>query len=456
MEIVVRNKVIIQGAPATFRRSLKEKLTFSNPAYDQAKKYGRSTWRIEKEIRCYERAGTDLIILRGFIGHLLRLAGQMNVRFRIIDQTRMMPEVPLTFAGDLRDYQDEAVQDVLAHDIGVLNAPTGSGKTTMALAIIAARKQPALVIVHSKELLQQWKERACQFLNLKTDEIGQIGGGKKKIGGRLTLGIVNSIYPIASDIRDKFGFIIVDECHHCPSRIFTEAVSAFDSKFMLGLSATPYRRDKLTKLIYWHLGDKVHEVDKSRLIQEGSILQPEIVIKETGFISEYNLTEDYSKGISELTMDGPRNSLIVSDVTEYLRNNDGPALVLTDRKVHCEMLADMLTDLGIKAALLTGDLPRVKREETVRDIRAGKVRAIVATGSLVGEGFDLPALSALFLATPIKYRGRVTQYVGRVLRPAPGKDRALIFDYLDEYEPVLMASARSRQLAYDESAQNAP
>jgi len=456
MEITVSNKIVIQGAPSTFRRLLQEKLTFSNPAYINAQKYGRSTWGIKQEIRGYERAGTDLIIPRGFTGHLLRLSAEMNVRFNIIDKTRILPEVHFTFTGELRNYQVEAVKDVLGHDFGVLSAGTGSGKTVMALAVIASRKQPTLIIVHTRELLQQWIDRSCQFLDMAPEEIGVIGGGKKRIGDRLTIATVQSLYKIAGEISRNFGHIIIDECHHCPSRTFTEALSAFDSRFMLGLSATPYRGDKLSRLMYWSLGDKVHEVDKARLEKEGSILKPEVIIRNTGFVSEYDLTEEYAAGITELTENGPRNMLIVSDVVSYLQENNGPVMVLSDRKAHCEMLAKMLIDLGVNAEILIGDLPKAMREEAVEKIRAGKVQAICATGSLIGEGFDLPTASALFMGCPIKYKGKLIQYAGRVLRPAPGKKKALLYDYQDIYEPVLMAAARSRQRVYDESVQNAP
>jgi len=236
---------------------------------------------------------------------------------------------------------------------------------------------------------------------------GQIGNGKKTIGDRLTIGIVNSIYPMAEEIQERISFVVVDECHHCPSRTFTEAVSAFDSRFMLGLSATPYRRDGLSRVLFWHLGDQVHAVDKARLIEEGSIMAPEIIMRQTGFVSSYDLQEEYSRGISELTLDAPRNRLIVSDVMDYLREGAGPGLVLSDRKSHCETLQGMLSALGIKAEILTGNLSTTRRREVVDKIRAEEVQAIVATGPLVGEGFDLPALTALFMATPLKYKGRV-------------------------------------------------
>jgi len=143
--------------------------------------------------------------------------------------------------------------------------------------------------------------------------------------------------------------------------------------------------------------------------------------------------------------------LIVSDVAEYLRDHQGPVALLSDRKQHCETLQGMLIDLGVKSEILTGSLGNKQRRKTIEKIHGGDVQAIVATGSLIGEGFDLPALSAMFMCTPLKFEGRVTQYIGRVLRPAPGKDRAVIFDYIDA-EPVLMASARARQLVYEKAA----
>lgn len=452
MNIEVSNKILLAAMPLYFADKIRKRLTMPNPKYDEAVKMKRYVGNISRELKCYEDTQEGMIIPRGFVLQLIRLATQTETSWKIIDQRRTLPEVPYTFQGELRGYQQKAVGDILKHDFGVLNAATGSGKTTMALAVIAARRQPTLIIVHTKELMKQWVDRACQFLNMVPDEIGIIGNGKKRIGEKLTIGIVNSIYPIADEIKDKFGFVVVDEAHHCPSRTFSEAVSAFDCRFMLGLSATPYRRDCLTKLIYWYLGDQVHAVNKARLIQEGSIMKPEVLTRRTGFVSEYDLTTEYSRGISELTRDPERNRLIVSDVANYIQDNAGPCLVLSDRKSHCEVLAEMLTVQGIKTAILMGNLSTGKRKEVMEMIRAEGAQAIVATGSLVGEGFDLPALSALFMATPLKFSGRVTQYVGRVLRPAPSKDRAVIFDYQDINEPVLMSAARSRMKVYQRAA----
>jgi len=318
----------------------------------------------------------------------------------------------------------------------------------MALAVIAHRKQPALVIVHTKELLNQWCECIQQFLGIPKKEIGIIGGGKKAIGQGVTVGIVNSVYPIASEIKEHFGFLIVDECHRCPSKMFTEAVSAFDSKFMLGLSATPWRRDRLTRLIYWHLGDRVHEIEHAALMDSGDVLRAGVITRQTDFVSSWDASEQYSRMLSELTEDRERNLLIVDDVIREANNGGGICLVLTDRKAHCETLAGLLKDKGIQADILTGDLSDTDRKTVVERLNTGRVKVLVATGQLIGEGFDCKELSTLFLACPIKFSGRLLQYLGRVLRPAPGKEKARVYDYVDSRIGVLENAARGRQKVY--------
>jgi superfamily II DNA or RNA helicase len=217
---------------------------------------------------------------------------------------------------------------------------------------------------------------------------------------------------------------------------------------MLGLSATPWRRDGLSRLIYWHLGDKVHEVDKGALVDAGHVLAADVVWRETSFRPTYDPSEEYSKMLSELTQDPDRNALIASDVAREAGNGGGVCLVLSDRKAHCDTLAAHLKDWGVESSVLTGDLGNGARAAVVEALNGGRVKVLVATGALLGEGFDCAALSTLFLATPIKFNGRLLQYLGRVLRPAPGKDKARVYDYLDPVG-VLKNAARSRQREYE-------
>ena len=231
---------------------------------------------------------------------------------------------------------------MLAKEFGTLSAPTGSGKTVMALYIIARRKQPALIVVHTKDLAYQWVERIDQFLGIPAGDVGFIGGGKKVMGEKITVALVQSLYKCTDEVAPRIGFLVVDECHRCPSRTFTEAVTDFDSHYMLGLSATPFRRDNLTKLIFWHLGDLHHKVDQRRLMASGDVLSAEVIVRETDFKPYFDPVNEYSKMMSELTANDQRNHLIAADIALEAGRNPGICLVLSDRKKHCETLQALI------------------------------------------------------------------------------------------------------------------
>ena len=289
------------------------------------------------------------------------------------------------------------------------------------------------------------------FLGIPKEDIGIIGAGKKIIGDKITVALVQSLYKCVDEVSLKTGFLLVDECHRTPSRTFTEAVTGFDSKYMLGLSATPWRRDNLSKLIFWHLGDVRHEVEKAGLVETGDIVPAEVVVRDTDFSPFFDPVNEYSRMLSELTSNDGRNHLIASDVANEVKNGTGRCcLVLTDRKKHCETLRALLKFRHkISSELLTGDVPDADRKEVLDRLNNGEIKVLVATGQLIGEGFDCKNLSTLFIVTPIKFSGRVLQYLGRVLRPAPGKNKAVIYDYVDTKVDILKAAAASRQKVYE-------
>ena len=371
-----------------------------------------------------------------------------GVQHRIEDRRRTLSEVDFSFEGDLYDFQVEAVEAMAKKDFGTLSAPTGSGKTIMTLDLIARRRQPTLIVVHSRELLKQWIVRIEASLGIPAPEVGIIGGGKKQVGGKITVALVQSLFKCADEIAPHVGHLVVDECHRAPSRTFTEAVTAFDCRYMAGLSATPWRRDGLSRLIFWYVGDVVHEVDKTSLVEAGHVLEAEVIWRRTDFEPTYDASEEYSRALSELTQDPARNALIANDVALEAGNGGGVCLVLTDRKAHCEALVGLLIKRGIEAQVLTGDLGNIERARVVEALNAGRIKVLVATGQLIGEGFDCRELSTLFLATPISFNGRLLQYLGRVLRPAPGKGKARVFDYVDVKVGVLEHSARVRARVY--------
>ncbi|RLC30496.1 MAG: ATP-dependent helicase, partial [Deltaproteobacteria bacterium] len=425
-------------------------LRITNPRWLENERMGRWNRGTPKFLRFYEKStGNGLRIPRGYMGTLIRLCRRHGLPCEIRDRRRELPAVEISFSGRLKSFQRQAVSVMLKKDFGTLTSPTGSGKTIIALYMIAERRQPALIVVHTRDLAFQWIDRIGSFLNIPADEVGLIGTGKKKIGKKITVALVQSLYKCADEVAPFIGYLIVDECHRCPSRTFTEAVTCFDSRYMMGLSATPWRRDKLSKLIFWHLGDVHHRVEPSVLVEEGHILQAEIITRNTDFKPYYDPVNEYSKMLSELTADDARNHLIAADVAREIQDSHGVCLVLSDRKNHCENLRAILKyKFRIDADLLTGDLSGSQSKSVMQRLDQGKVRDLIATGQLIGEGFDCRDLSTLFLATPIRFSGRVIQYLGRVLRPAPGKDKARVFDYVDVNVQPLLKAAAARQKVY--------
>jgi len=431
---------------------LTQKLEILNPKWLENERMGRWNRGTPQVLRFYDRVGSaGLWIPRGFMRQLILLCRKHDIAYRIEDQRRDLEPVQFDFTGTLRPFQQTAVDRMLAKDFGTLSSATGSGKTIMALYMIARRRQPALIVVHTRDLAAQWTSRIESFLGIDSASVGLIGGGKKQPGEKITIAMVQSLYKCVEDVAGQIGFLVVDECHRCPSRTFTEAVTGFDSQFMLGLSATPWRRDKLSKLIFWHLGDVHHEVDKKHLIETGEVLTAEVIVRETEFKPYYDPVNEYSKMLSELTADTDRNVLIAGDVAGEAVNAVGICLVLSDRKAHCENLRALLKfRFNVEAELLTGDLSMEERQNVIERLNQHKAKVVVATGQLIGEGFDCRELSTLFLATPIRFSGRVLQYLGRVLRPAPGKKKARVFDYVDIHVDTLNKAAMARQKVYQQ------
>ncbi len=453
MKIRISQHLRLSQVPEAILLELIGRLQFANPKWIENERMGRWNRGVPKTLKFYRRQGRDgLTVPRGLMRSIVLLARKHQEEIVIDDQRRKVAEVDFTFSGQLRPFQLAATAAMLARDFGTLSAPTGSGKTVMALHIIARRRQPTLVVVHNKELALQWMARIETFLAIPKEEVGLIGGGRRKIGNQITVALVQSLYRCADEVAPRFGHLVVDECHRAPSRTFTEAVTAFDSRYMLGLSATPYRRDRLSKLIFWHLGDLHHEVAAGELVASGQILDIDVVFRPTEFVAYADPVNEYSTMLSELTHNDARNRLIAADVYQEVAGSTRPGvcLVLSDRKLHCQVLQALLKHKHHMAAeVLTGDLPLDQRRQIVQRLNSGEIRVLIATGQLIGEGFDCPQLSTLFLATPVRFSGRILQYLGRVLRPAEGIDRAKVYDYVDVNVPPLKAASRARQRVYD-------
>lgn len=441
--LTVEANCLLTGIDFSLETTLKERLTIDNPQYLAAKKYGR--WvgkKLKPQLKYYEPVPTGLQFPRGFSNQAVLLYRRHYGRDPvIIDKRTVLAELEFCFSGELRSYQMEAVEAAAGKTFGVIEAGTGSGKTVMALALTARRRQPTLVLVHTKELFYQWQERAEQFLELQP---GLVGDGHFS-PAPFTVAIVNTARRRVDELVPLFGHLIVDECHRVPASLFTDVVSRFTCRYMLGLSATAFRADgEMTKLIYYFMGDRVYRVDQDELKATGAILAPEVLRQATSFT--YNYRGDYQALIKALVQHQGRNLQILGDIIDYVHHPDsGTALVVSDRVSHCRFFAEKLQAAGIRAALLHGQLGPEERQQIVEDVRQDQVEVLVSTLQLISEGFDCPGLAALFLTTPIRFEGRLLQVIGRIMRPAANK-RAKVFDYLDENIPTLRRSAQGRSL----------
>ncbi|WP_157861377.1 DEAD/DEAH box helicase [Desulfurivibrio alkaliphilus] len=447
--LTVDHQARLSGGNAGLRALIKQRLTLDNPKYRDARKYSRWVGKnLPPKLYFYQESGEALIFPRGWARQAVLLCRQeMGQTPEIIDRRREIAPQEFAFQGELRPYQHQAREAILGRDFGVLEAGTGSGKTVVACAVIAARQQPTIVLVHTKELLYQWSERIGEFLGL---EAGLLGDGHRRLEP-VTVAIVNSARRMARELPPLFGQLCVDECHRVPSSLFTEVVTAFDCRYMLGLSATAYRRDGLTPLINFYLGDRVHRIDTGDLQRSGAVLKARLIQRPTAF--RYLYRGNYQALMKALTADQKRNQLIAEDIAREARatvggngaTETGTILVVSDRVRHCQELARLLEQRGVDCQILTGATPAEQRSELVAAIQEGRVRVLISTVQLIGEGFDCPGLRSLFLTTPIKFTGRLLQVVGRILRPAAGK-QPTVYDYVDQVG-VLQSSANSRALA---------
>lgn len=458
MKLRLSNRLAVSDAPEELVADLKRVLTLKNPKWEENRKMGRFNRGVPEFLKLYQTAKSgDILLPRGFVAQVIRMCRNRGIDYELIDRRRELPEVAFEFQGELKPFQAAAVEKLLRKEFGTLCAPTGAGKTVIGLYMIARRRQPALVLVHTKSLALQWVERIETFLGIPGESVGMIGDGKREVGEKVTVALVQTLYKCADEVSPKIGYLLVDECHRAPSRTFTEAVATFDSRYMLGLTATPWRRDRLTQLITWHLGDIHHQVDEAELKAGGHILNAEVIFRETAFQPFHDPVREYSKVIAELTAEPERNRLIVADIAEEVRTGDGICLVLSDRKYHCELIAGMLSrEEGIDAEVLTGDTAMADRKSVTDRLNTGEIRVLIATGQLIGEGFDCKNLATLFIATPVKFYGRLIQYLGRVLRPSPGKKTARVYDYVDVLAGPLRAAAVSRQRVYQKHFNTGP
>ena len=447
--LTIGRGVKCENLPIEAKRKISKDLTFENPIYKNAQKRGGYVGIDVMEYLYFYEVSKDkqtVWIPRGYIYYLMKWIKQNNLNVKIIDKTLLFPKMDIKFHGKLREYQELAVNEMVnRYPVGVLEANTGAGKTVIATGIIAKRKQPTLIIVHSKELLYQWQEAIKTFLHY---DCGLLGDGKNDIKD-ITVGIINTVKNKIEELTPRFGMVICDEVHKIGAVSWSDTLQEFPARHYLGLSATNFRSDGLGDAIFAHIGHKIHKVDKKMLTETGAVLVPEIFRIETSF--RHMFLGNYSGMIKELVEDEERNNLICSKIIEDLKEHNESIIIVSDRKKHCDTMQEILLNkYNVHSNVLTGQINAAKRKFIVQEVRSGKCKILFATTKLISEGFDLPDLTALFLTTPIKYSGSLIQVCGRIKRPTKTNVNKIprIFDFRDNDVGILRNTGYHRDRVY--------
>ncbi len=367
-------------------------------------------------------------------------------RLVIVDERTEPAGIEVTFRGDLRDAQLPAVDAMARHDLGILEAPPGTGKTVMACALIAHHRTPTLVLVDRKPLLEQWRERLRAHLDI---EAGQIGAGKKRPTKVVDIAMIQTVTRSEQpgELLDGYGLIVVDECHHVPAPTVERALRQIAARRWLGLTATPQRSDGLKQIMIMQCGPIRH-----RLRQRTDNLERSMHVHRTNLVIDH-ATDGLTRGEvlalcnAALVEDRARVEQVCRDVVSALAAGRN-CLVLSGRTEHVEVLADRLRGHGLTPLVLHGGLKPKHRRDVHGRLAENDQVLLVATDRYIGEGFDCPRLDTLFLTFPVSAPQRITQYVGRILREHPGKDAVEVHDYLDADVPMFAAMYRRRLPGY--------
>jgi len=440
------------GLPSPLLNQMKRLAAFQNPEFYKKQSMRLSTAMTPRVISCAEDRPQHVALPRGCQPELEELLRGHGVALDVADQRTQGVPLELRFQGTLTTVQEQAARALLAHDAGVFVAPPGVGKTVIGTYLVAARACSTLVLVHRRPLLDQWLAQLSVFLGIEPKEIGQIGAGKRAPTGRLDVAMIQSLVrkDSVTDLVAGYGQVIVDECHHLPAVSFERVLSEVKARYVVGLTATPLRRDGHHPITQMQLGPVRFSIDaKSQAGRRP--FEHRLLVRETAFRMS---NPEERPGIQEiyaaLVRDEDRNEMILNDVIRALEDHRSPIL-LTERKDHLEYFATRLERVARHLVVLQGGMGakahRAARAQLAA-MPANEERLVLATGRYIGEGFDDARLDTLFLAMPVSWKGTLVQYTGRLHRLHPGKSEVRIFDYVDREVPMLLRMFEKRLRGY--------
>lgn len=448
--VTLANLVYFEKAevPQPLANRLIRLAAFQNPEFYKAQAMRMSVWDKPRVIGCAENYPQHIALPRGCLDAALSLLRENGIAFELRDERIGGQPLDVSFVGSLRPDQESSVAAMMPFDAGVLCAPTAFGKTVTAAAMIARRGVNTLVLVHRTELLKQWQERLQAFLGVGKGVIGTIGGGKAKPTGRIDIAVMQSLsrQGEVNALVEGYGHVIVDECHHVGAASFDAILKRTKAKYVLGLTATPDRRDGQQPIIFMQCGPIRH----TAATPVGAPHDLEVVPRSRHGRIELPQDAGIQDVFRHLAKDQGRTALIAAEVRDAFAQGR-KVLVLTERTEHLDAIEDALGDLDPPPFVLHGRMSRKQRAALIAGLDAmppDAPRVLLATGKLVGEGFDHPPLDTLVLAMPVSWKGTLQQYAGRLHREHAGKTDVRVIDFVDTGHAALLRMWDKRQRGY--------
>jgi superfamily II DNA or RNA helicase len=457
LTLVLENQIYIdkEELPAPLKNRLIRLAAFQNPEFYKAQAMRLPVYNKPRIISCCEDFPKHIGLPRGCLDEVVELLRDLRIKPEIIDKRLVGNPIALNFQGVLRPEQKVAGDAMLSHDMGVLSATTAFGKTVIATYMIAERGVNTLVLVHRRQLLDQWVSRLSEFLGLDPKNVGQIGGGKRKPTGIVDVAIIQSLSKkgVVDDLVGMYGHLVVDECHHISARSFEIVARQCKAKYITGLSATVTRKDGHHPIIFMQSGPVRYRVDERKQASERPF-EHKVIVRKTSIKMADEMPDNTDPSIHDLYAmlinNKTRNNMIIEDIIKVIKAKRSPIL-LTERKDHLALLADCLSSMVKNVIVLKGGMGQKQRRliaERMNKIPEQEERVIVATGRYLGEGFDDARLDTLFLALPVSWRGILVQYAGRLHRLHDMKKEVVIFDYADLEVPMLAKMYKRRLAGY--------
>ena len=440
------------GLPSALLNQIKRLAAFQNPEFYKKQNLRLSTALTPRVISCADDHEKHISLPRGCLDDVRMLLQAHKSQLDLEDLRQGGEPIEATFFGQLTAVQRQAAKAILEHENGVAVAPPGFGKTVLGTYLIAQRKCSTLILVHRQPLLEQWRSQIGIFLDRDVKSIGQVGGGKRKLTEQIDVAMIQSLSrkDAVDGMVAEYGQVIIDECHHLPAISFERVLSEVKARYVVGLTATPQRRDGHQPIIHMQIGPVRFRAD-SRNQAAQRTFKHRLVVRVTGFeppvqASDITIQELYG----QLVADERRNQQIINDVLQAMEEGRSPIL-LTERKEHLEQLSERLKGFVRHIVVLQGGRSAKQRREVEQQLASipdNEERLLLATGRYVGEGFNDARLDTLFLALPVSWKGTLVQYAGRLHRLRPGKREVRIVDYVDSKVPMLARMFERRRVGY--------